>query len=200
MVGQPRPRGAVRGVVGSVRPISRLDFSTIPCASRCRRSGKGAARISRSRAFCGDTLAGSLTTPDGKQLAWSGIAPSLRAGTPVELSPQPLQRDGPDGWHAVGARISGRQSPACYQYAARRQPRDGCELWRLQAPPGVRYPAAGNSGVYLRGRYEAQIEDSAAHEVSTGGSARSTASSFPTRSGEGAGEWQTYDITLVGRR
>jgi len=61
----------------------------------------------------------------------------------------------------------------------------------------------GNSGVYLRGRYEAQVEDS----VVTVGSAEATGGLgaiygflMPNQNAaKGAGEWQTYDITWSGR-
>jgi len=57
-----------------------------------------------------------------------------------------------------------------------------------------------NSGVYLRGRYEVQIEDDPVPEgptMRTGGVYGFLAASpeQPRR----PGEWQTYDITLVGR-
>jgi hypothetical protein len=65
-----------------------------------------------------------------------------------------------------------------------------------------RYPKGSNSGIYLRGRYEVQIEDSqeraepTSHHV--GGVYGFLA---PTENAARApGEWQTYDITLVGRR
>ena len=57
-----------------------------------------------------------------------------------------------------------------------------------------------NSGIYLRGRYEVQIEDDPVPEgptMRTGGVYGFLAASpeQPRR----PGEWQTYDITLVGR-
>lgn len=63
-----------------------------------------------------------------------------------------------------------------------------------------RYPEKSNSGLYLRGRYEVQIEDSfgqvaECHKI--GG-----VYGFLTPSvnaAKPAGEWQEYDITLVGR-
>lgn len=63
-----------------------------------------------------------------------------------------------------------------------------------------RYPEGSNSGIYLRGRYEVQIEDNRrreANKLAIGGVYGFIEPSvFAAR---GAGEWQTYDITLVGR-
>lgn len=64
-----------------------------------------------------------------------------------------------------------------------------------------RYPEGSNSGIYLRGRYEVQIEDDEGLEpldIYIGG-----VYGFlePTENAaKSAGEWQTYDITLIGRR
>jgi hypothetical protein len=60
--------------------------------------------------------------------------------------------------------------------------------------------AGANSGIYLRGRYELQIEDNSIQEPSshhTGGIYGFIAPSpeLPRK----PGEWQTFDITLVGR-
>lgn len=62
-----------------------------------------------------------------------------------------------------------------------------------------RYPEGSNSGIYLRGRHEIQIEDSKgrADDVSIGGVYGFIA---PTvNAAKKPGEWQTYEITLVGR-
>jgi len=62
-----------------------------------------------------------------------------------------------------------------------------------------RYPEGSNSGIYLRGRHEIQIEDSKgrADDVSIGGVYGFIA---PTvNAAKAPGEWQTYEITLVGR-
>jgi len=64
-----------------------------------------------------------------------------------------------------------------------------------------RYPEGSNSGIYLRGRYEVQIEDGIGNEPSNilfGG-----LYGFLTPNEMAAkkhGEWQTYDITLIGNR
>jgi hypothetical protein len=59
----------------------------------------------------------------------------------------------------------------------------------------------GNSGVYLRGRYEVQIEDNFGQEPESHriGSIYGfiTPSSNPSKK---ATEWQSYDITFIGRR
>jgi formylglycine-generating enzyme required for sulfatase activity len=67
-----------------------------------------------------------------------------------------------------------------------------CEL---QLPPG------GNSGVYLRGRHEVQIGDDfggRAYPASSGGICGMIAPS--ENAARPAGEWQTLDITLIGRK
>ncbi len=62
-----------------------------------------------------------------------------------------------------------------------------------------RYPEGSNSGIYLRGRHEVQIEDSKgrADDVSIGGVYGFIAPSV--NAANPPGEWQTYEITLVGR-
>lgn len=63
-----------------------------------------------------------------------------------------------------------------------------------------RYPAGSNAGIYLRGRYELQIEDSQVEypdKVSIG-----SIYGFiepAVKAASKAGEWQTYEVTLVGR-
>ena len=70
--------------------------------------------------------------------------------------------------------------------------------FKLQAE--FRYPAGSNSGIYLRGRYEVQIEDNYGQEpdsLKIGG-----VYGFLTPSVNAAkkpGEWQAVDVTLVGR-
>ncbi|WP_347838503.1 DUF1080 domain-containing protein [uncultured Draconibacterium sp.] len=62
-----------------------------------------------------------------------------------------------------------------------------------------RYPEGSNSGIYLRGRHELQIEDSKgrADDVSIGGIYGFIAPSV--NAANPPGEWQSYEITLVGR-
>ena len=63
-----------------------------------------------------------------------------------------------------------------------------------------RFPAGGNSGVYLRGRYEVQIEDPSLGVVATEGLGAIYGFIAPNeQAAKAAGEWNSYDITLVGR-
>jgi hypothetical protein len=64
-----------------------------------------------------------------------------------------------------------------------------------------RLPPHSNSGVYLRGRYEVQVEDSygkPAYNIYLGGIYGFIDPLF--QAAKPSGEWQTYDITLVGRK
>jgi hypothetical protein len=60
-------------------------------------------------------------------------------------------------------------------------------------------PEGSNSGIYLRGRYELQIEDieSETSEISMGGIYGFIAPAVNVP--RSADEWQTYEVTLVGR-
>src|SRR3989442_13515937 len=63
-----------------------------------------------------------------------------------------------------------------------------------------RYPPKGNSGVYLRGRHEVQIEDSDALEPVQDHLGAVYGFLPPSEAAaRKPGEWQAYDITLVGR-
>jgi hypothetical protein len=70
----------------------------------------------------------------------------------------------------------------------------------FQVQAEFRYPKGSNSGIYLRGRYEVQIEDNFGMEPDShyiGGVYGFLTPSVNT--GRPAGEWQRLDITLVGR-
>lgn len=64
-----------------------------------------------------------------------------------------------------------------------------------------RYPEGSNSGLYLRGRYEVQIADNIGLEPSSiyfGGIYGLLSPN--ENAAKKAGEWQTYEINLIGRR
>ena len=152
-----------------------------------------------------DQLKGTITQSYGKVHSFTGErAPLLKRdkapvwGKPINL----LSGKGIEGWHAdrnnnQWVNINGVLT----------SPKSGANIitdqnfedFKLHIE--FRYPAGSNSGVYLRGRYEIQVEDNAGKEPSStlfGGiygfiTPNEMAAKAP-------GEWQTYDITLVGRR
>jgi hypothetical protein len=154
----------------------------------------------------GKTLVGTTTGPDGTQWTWTGErAPSLkRASAPKWGTPIPLF-NGKDlsGWTPSDPKTT----PAwTVENGVLVSPGHGPELisnskfedFKLH----VEFNCAkgSNSGVYLRGRYELQIEDDPEPEgptMRTGGiyGFLSASPEQPRR----PGEWQTYDITFVGR-
>ncbi len=151
-------------------------------------------------------LSGTVDNGVGTSLAWSAVrAPLLprtevaRWGEPVELIREDLS-----GWHPRFDQHTGCWSvsngilsatPPCVDIVSDATFDD----FRLQLE--FRYPPGSNSGVYLRGRYEVQIQDDrgkAIDPLRIGGLYGFIA---PQANAAGApDEWQSMDITLVGRR
>ena len=65
----------------------------------------------------------------------------------------------------------------------------------------MRYPQESNSGIYLRGRYEVQVEDSFGKDPNSILFGAVYGFLTPNQmAAKPAGEWQVFDITLIGRR
>ncbi|MBZ5616482.1 MAG: DUF1080 domain-containing protein [Acidobacteriia bacterium] len=154
----------------------------------------------------GQKLSGTTTGQDGTPWQWTGErAPDLkRKAEPKWGEPRALF----NGKDLSGWRPSDPNATATWKVenGALVSPGHGAELitdakfddFKLH----VEFNCApkSNSGIYLRGRYEVQIEDDPVPEgptMRTGGVYGFMAASpeQPRR----PGEWQTYDITLVGR-
>ena len=70
----------------------------------------------------------------------------------------------------------------------------------FQVHAEFRYPKGSNSGIYLRGRYEVQIEDNYGDEPDSHKIGGIYGFLTPClNAAKKPGEWQTMDITLVGR-
>ncbi len=157
-------------------------------------------------AFNEKILSGTLNGPDGKTWQWTGRrAPALKRTSPPNWGSPIALLNGKDlnGWHEqrAGASPAWRDDNGLLI-----SPGNGPELindskfedFKLHVE--FNCGPESNSGVYLRGRYEVQIEtDSVAEPPShhTGGVYGFLAPTpeLPRKSGE----WQTYDITLLGR-
>ena len=150
-------------------------------------------------------LSGTITTPDGQKHPFTGErAPSLaREKAPVWNAPVKLfTGTNLDNWVS--------QKPDNQWVAENgilKSPRPGSNLLTKEKYNDFklhiefRFPANSNSGVYLRGRYELQIIDSKGEEPSSVLFAGIYGFLTPNEMvAKGPGEWQAYDITLIGRR
>ncbi len=205
--------GRFVGRVGSARPISRVAWAgdTLRFAIPPQwESGDGDLRVEGTfAADGGGRLSGTLVTPDGARQAWTAArAPALLpAGAPRWGAPVALF-DGRSlaGWDARGGENRWRAANGVLT-----NPGGGANLattrtfgdFKLHLE--FRYPPGSNSGVYLRGRYEVQIEDDEETRrdqepalVDIGGVYGFLApTSYAARP---PGTWQSYDLTFVGRR
>ena len=194
---------------GSARPISELEWRegvlrfAIPPQWE---EGDGDLRFEARLA--NDSLTGTIVEPDGSSRPVTGVrAPSLRRaqkpvwGTPVrlfngrDLTGWTTQGGGANNWTVRNGVLANTAGGGANLMTTRK-----FDDFKLHIE--FRYPPGGNSGVYLRGRHEVQVEDNRERDwpLSTeiGGVygflvPSENASTGPDR-------WQTYDITLVGRR
>lgn len=198
--------GRFLAVVGSARPVSKFDFTndTLKWSAPPQWEG-GNGDFQFTGVYANDSLTGTLTTPDGKQLSWSGHrAPAMERKSPPTWSVQKRLFNGRDltGWHVSGGENHWKALPG----GVLSNTQHGGNLvtdatfgdFKLHLE--FRYPKDGNSGVYLHGRHEVQVEDTVGHPRSTTSIAGVYGLLLPNQNAaKGAGEWQTYDITLVGR-
>jgi 3-keto-disaccharide hydrolase len=196
--------GRFVGTGGSARPISRIYFENGKMNFSIPPQWEPEDRdLSVEGTLKDGILTGTMTLPDGKTCSWVGKkAPLLRRktkpvwGKPIHLFDGTSQKE----WHADGP------NQWIVQDGLLRSPRRGSNLitnrtfrdFKLHIE--FRYSKGSNSGVYLRGRYEVQIIDSKGQEPSNvllgGVYGFLTPGEMVARA---PGEWQSFDITLVGR-
>ena len=154
----------------------------------------------------GNRLVGKTTGQDGTPWTWTGVrAPSLkRAGAPKWGKPVELF-NGKDlaGWKLMDPTAKLKWT---VENGTLTSPGHGPELFSIAKYKDFKLhvefncPKGANSGIYLRGRYELQIEDDPEPEALSqriGGIYGFLAPS--PEAPRKPGEWQSYDITLVGR-
>jgi hypothetical protein len=198
--------GQFVGWHGSTRPIARVDLSegglrfSIPPQFE-----RGTGDLTLEGKLEGDQLSGTIVAPDGSKVAFTGHrSPSLRRKTPPKWG-EPIQLfNGTDlsGWHVIQGTNYWEVTDGIL-----RNPKVGGNIVTDQKFDDFklhlefRYAPRGNSGVYLRGRYEVQVLDGPAEEPDShlqgGIYGFLTPSEIVTN---GPNEWNTYDITLVGRQ
>lgn len=198
--------GSYVSVAGSARPVAEVKFDNgdfhfeIPPQWE---SGNQNLKVEGKLTTSG--IEGKVTEPNGKTYNWTGVkSPELKRDTlPTWTVPLQLfngrdltgwMADGPNQWEVVDGILT--------------NPKAGANLITEQVFDDFklivefRYPKGGNSGIYLRGRYEVQIEDSPKdadpNNILFGGVyGFLTPTEMATL---GAGEWQRYEITLIGRK
>jgi hypothetical protein len=197
--------GRFVGVVGSARPIAAIAASgdslsfTIP-----HQWEDGNGELSVRGRVQGSGLAGSMTFPDGKSYSWTAVrAPRLdRRSTPHWGAPiRLLHANDLGGWHPSGATNQWTVTNGVLS-----SPRSGSNLitdrtfgdFKLHVE--FKYPKESNSGVYLRGRHEVQIQDDFGNDPWNDRFSGVYGFISPTRiAARPAGQWNSYDITLIGR-
>ena len=194
------------GTSGSARPVAKINFDNgkfsfaIPPQWE---AGNQDFVIEGELTTSG--IQGTVVTSEGQKYNWKGVRAPYLTRTTAPVWGKPIELfNGKDltGWKALGNNqwkvINGVLT----------SDKSGANLvsdqkftdFKLHVE--FRYQKGSNSGVYLRGRYEVQIEDSPkdAHpsNILFGG-----VYGFLTPSeiaALGPDQWQTFDITLIGRK
>lgn len=197
--------GEFVGSGGSARPISlinlengKLSFSIPP------QWETQSSNLVFEASLQADSLVGTVTLPNGKTWKCSAVkAPSLVRNKKTVWGNSISLFNGKDlkGW-----RSSGNNNQWMVENGILKSPKPGSNIisdasftdFKLHVE--FRYPANGNSGVYLRGRYEVQITDYA--EDTPPKDVLGSVYGF-IKPNEVVvtkpGEWVSYDITLIGR-
>lgn len=118
------------------------------------------------------------------------------AGWHVRQPTAPNQPAGPNGWTVVAGEYVNTKPSTDIQTDREFYDFDLHVEFKVTAGAG-----AGNSGVYLRDKYEIQIADSFGKPAADGENGALYRRVAPSANASTrAGEWQTFDITFIGRR
>jgi hypothetical protein len=190
---------------GSARPISKVNFKdgklSFHIPAQWERTDK---ELVVEGALVDGKLSGTMLSTMGKTYTWEGVpAPKLwrdkapKWGAPIHIF------NGKDltGWQALG-----KTNQWVVENGVLKSPQSGANIrtektfndFKLHIE--FKYPKGSNSGVYLRGRYEIQIEDNKGMEPMSLylGGIYGFIDPWLNMAKE-AGEWQSYDVELVGR-
>jgi len=189
---------------GSARPVSKINFKdgklnfSIPPQWE-----DGDNDFILEGSLNNGSLSGTITSCDGKKYPWTGVrAPSLvRTTAPVWGNPVTLfNGKNTDGWYAMGPNqwMAKNGILTSEKSGSNLVTKDKFSDFKLHIE--FRYPKESNSGIYLRGRYEVQVSDSYGKSPLVDEFGAVYGFIIPTEmAAKMAGEWQAYDITLIGR-
>ena len=212
-VGSPNPSGkfvsAYGGDMNTIGTVVVENGELRFTIANPGRNAKGPAPVYRARLVNGK-LEGTLETPgsSAEPVKWTGVrAPviadkddgSWKEGKPIELF------NGKDltGWKALNPGVEMKWS---YKDGILRNAPPTTDLvseqkfWNFKLHVDFRIVEHSNSGIGLRGRYEIQIlEDYGKPPNSHSAGALYSRIPPSVNASKPAGEWQSYDIRLVGR-
>jgi hypothetical protein len=196
--------GQYVGPGGSARPISKVNFDGVKLSFAIPPQWDPSPNdLVFEAVFQGDSLTGTVVESNGKKFTLTGVrAPLLKRQADPVWGKEIKLFDGKDlnGWHTSGP------NQWKVEDGIMRSPASGSNIitdqlfndFKLHIE--FRYPKGSNSGVYLRGRYEIQIVDSKGMEPSRDLLGAIYGFLVPTdMMAKDAGEWQSYDVTLIGR-
>jgi hypothetical protein len=188
---------------GSARPIAEVKWKDGTFSFAIPPQWEpGSQYLTFEGTVTGDQLKGTMTYTDGKKSSFVGQrAPRLdRTAAPVWGEPIALIGKDLTGWKAEG------KNQWVVENGVLKSPASGVNLMTDQKFSDFklhvefRYPKGSNSGVYLRGRYEVQISDGLGLEPADDQFSGVYGFLPPNQMmAKAPGEWQSYDITLIGR-
>lgn len=194
------------GITGSARPISKIisdstgwfTFSIPPQWER------GNQDLVIEGTWGSSGLNGTIVNSEGKKYKWTAVkAPLLKRtaapawGKPINL----FNGKNQSGWKAMGNNQWEVKNGILTSAKSGANLVSEQTFTDLKLHVEFRYQQHSNSGVYLRGRYEVQIEDND-KDMHPASGLFGGIYGFLTPSeiaALGPDQWQTYDITLIGR-
>lgn len=197
--------GAFVAEGGSARPVSKVNFADNKISFSIPPQWESSANDMQFEATLeNDRLTGTIISSTGNRYAFTGErAPLLKRtkpavwGKPIKL----ISGNTTSGWHADRSQNQWEVKNGILASA-----KPGANIITNQKFNDFklhiefRYPAGSNSGVYLRGRYEVQVEDNYGKEPASTYFGGIYGFLTPNEmAAKPAGEWQVFDITLVGR-
>lgn len=196
------------GRFGSMRYASKAEYSngqlTVVIPAQYEAAPKELVFTGK---LSGDSLAGTVGDETGKAISWTGKrAPALTPskavtwGSPIQLFNgkdltgwKPRNNNNPNCWSVAGGLMTNKTP--CADIISEQKFTD------FKAHIEFQVPANGNSGVYLRGRYEVQISDGFNQVLDSLRMGAVYGWLKPlVNAAKNPSEWQTLDITLIGRK
>jgi 3-keto-disaccharide hydrolase len=200
--------GRFVGRVGSARPVSSISFRDGELLIRIavQYEQNKSDLIFKGR-VAGERLEGTSEDAAGRTIKWTAVrAPALDRRTTPKWGRSVDLFNGKDltGWKLRDQRRGQCWSvengamtnqPPCVDIITDR----GFDDFRLHVE--FNFVPKSNSGLYLRGRYEVQIQDDFGKTFDNLGMGGVYGFVPPSMNGSGRpGDWQTCDVTLIGRR